>query len=109
MMGLDEQRYKEQFRPVAASQVKGALLLHQLAEKVGLTVSETDVEARLQKMAADSGQEYDRIKKYYLQSADAKQGLEEQIREENVIELIASKAKIVEKTKNEILESSSAA
>jgi FKBP-type peptidyl-prolyl cis-trans isomerase (trigger factor) len=96
----------EQFRPVAASQVKGALLLHELAEKVGLTVSDSDVEARLRKISAESGQEYDRISKYYLQNADAKQGLEEQIREEKVLDLIAAKAVVVEKKKSEILESS---
>lgn len=109
MMGLDEQRYKEQFRPVAANQVKGALLLHELAEKNGVTVSEADLEARLQKMAADSGQDYERISKYYLQSADARQSLEEQIREEKVLELIAAKAVVVEKDKKEIQESGAAA
>jgi trigger factor len=109
MMGLDEQRYKEQFRPVAAGQVKGALLLHTLAEKLALTVGNDDVEARLQKIAAESGQDYDRVSKYYLQSADARQGLEEQIREEKVLDLIAAKAVIVEKDKKEILESSNPA
>ncbi len=109
MMGLDEERYKEQFRPVAASQVKGALLMHELAEKVAISVSESDIEARLQKMSAESGQDYDRISKYYLQNADAKQGLEEQIREEKVLDLIAAKAVVVLKEKNEILESSKAA
>jgi trigger factor len=109
MMGLDEQKYMEQFRPVAASQVKGALLLHELAEKTGLTVNESDIEARLQKISAESGQDYDRISKYYLQNADAKQGLEEQIREEKVLDLVAAKAVVVEKLKKEILESSDVA
>jgi len=109
MMGLDEQRYMEQFRPVAASQVKGALLLHELAEKVGVTISDSDLEARLRKIAADSGQEYERISKYYLQNADAKQSLEEQIKEEKVLDLVAAKAVVVEKSKNEILESSKVA
>lgn len=109
MMGLDEQGYREQFRPVAASQVKGALLLHELAEKAGVTVSDSDIEARLQKISAESGQDYERISKYYLQNADAKQSLEEQVREEKVLELIAAKAVIVEKDKKEILESSNAA
>jgi len=109
MMGLDEQRYLEQFRPVAASQVKGALLLHELAEKVGVTISDSDIEARLRKIAADSGQEYERISKYYLQNADAKQSLEEQIKEEKVLDLVAAKAVVVEKSKNEILESSKVA
>jgi FKBP-type peptidyl-prolyl cis-trans isomerase (trigger factor) len=108
-MGLDEQKYMEQFRPVAASQVKGALLLHELAEKIGLTVTDSDIEARLQRISAESGQDYARISKYYLQNADAKQGLEEQIREEKVLDLVAAKAVVVERVKKEILESSTVA
>lgn len=102
MMGLDENSYKAQFRPVAASQVKGALLLHELATKTGIEVAESDIEAQLRKIAEESGQDYERISKYYLQSADAKQGLEEQIREEKVVELIISKAVVTEKDKKEI-------
>lgn len=106
MMGLDEQSYKVQFRTVAASQVKGALLLHELSSKVGIEIVESDIEAQLRKIAAESGQDYERVSKYYLQNADAKQSLEEQIREEKVVELIASKAVIVEKSKKELADSS---
>lgn len=105
MMGLDEQGYKAQFRPVAASQVKGALLMHELATKVGIEVAASDIEAYLRRVAEESGQDYERISKYYLQSDDAKQGLEEQIREEKVVELIASKAVISEKVRAELAES----
>ena len=106
MMGLDEERYKVQFRPVAASQVKGALLLHELAKKLGIEIAEADIEAQLHKIAAESGQDYDRISKYYLKSDEAKQNLEEQIREEKVVDLIASKSIITEKSKEEIAKSS---
>jgi len=106
MMGLDEESYKVQFRPVAASQVKGALLLHELATKVGIEIAEGDIEAQLHKIAAESGQDYDRISKYYLKSDEAKQNLEEQIREEKVVDLIVSKSIIVEKSKEEIAKSS---
>jgi trigger factor len=106
MMGLDEESYKVQFRPVAASQVKGALLLHELATKTGIEIVEGDIELQLRKIAAESGQDYERISKYYLQSADAKQGLEEQIREGKVVDLIASKAVVTEKSKEEIANSS---
>jgi len=105
MMGLDEESYKIQFRPVAASQVKGALLLHELATKVGIQVAEGDIEAQLRKIAAESGQDYERISKYYLKSDEAKQSLEEQIREEKVVDLIASEAIIAEKSKEEIQKS----
>lgn len=104
MMGLDEQGYKAQFRPIAASQVKGALLLHELATKAGIKVAEGDIETQLRKIAEESGQDYERISKYYLKSDEAKQGLEEQIREEKVVELIASKAVISEKVKAELAE-----
>lgn len=109
MMGLDEQRYREQFRSVAASQVKGALLLHELAEKSGMVVSESDFEARMKKISEESGQDYNRVSKYYLQNKDAKQNLEEQIREEKVLELVAAKAIVVEMDKNELPQSGIAA
>jgi len=109
MMGLDEARYKEQFRSVAENQVKGALLLHELAEKVGTEVSESDIEARLRRIAEESGQDYARISAYYLKNADAKSSLEEQIREEKVLDLITAKAKITEKDKSEIQKGSNPA
>jgi len=105
MMGLDEQGYLQQFRPMAASQVKGALLLHELATRVGIEILEGDIETRLRRIAEESGQDYDRVSGYYLQNADAKQNLEEQIREEKVLELIASKAVITEIAKSELAES----
>jgi trigger factor len=97
MMGLDEAQYKEQFRPVAASQVKGALLLHELAGKQGIQVTPEDLENRVRKIAEESGQDFDRISRYYLQNEESKQNLEEQVREEKVLEVIASKAVITEK------------
>ncbi len=109
MMGLDENRYKEQFRAVAENQVKGALLLHELAEKVGTEVSESDIEARLRRISEESGQDYARISAYYLKNADAKSSLEEQVREEKVLDLIAAKAKITEKDKGEIQKGSNPA
>jgi len=97
MMGLDEAQYKEQFRPVAASQVKGALLLHEIAGKEGVQVSQEDLEDRVRKIAEESGQDFERISRYYLQSEEARQNLEEQVREEKVLGLIAAKAVITEK------------
>ena len=97
MMGLDESQYKEQFKPVAASQVKGALLLHEIAGKEGIQISKEDLENRVRKIAEESGQDFERISRYYLQSEDARQNLEEQVREEKVLELIASKAIVTEK------------
>lgn len=97
MMGLDEVQYREQFRSVAASQVKGALLLHELAGKEGVEVSQEDLENRVRKIAEESGQDFERISRYYLEGDEAKQNLEEQVREEKVLALVAAKAVITEK------------
>lgn len=97
MMGLTEESYKQQFRSLAADQVKGALLMHEVAQKAGVTVDESDVENKLRRVADETGQDFDRIRKYYKENKDARGGLDEQIREEKVIELITSKAVVVEK------------
>jgi len=97
MMGLDEDQYKMQFKSVAASQVKGALLLHEIAGKEGIQISTEDLENRVRSIAEESGQDFERISRYYLQSEDARQNLEEQVREEKVLELIAAKAVVTEK------------
>ncbi len=97
MMGLNEEQYREQFRSVAASQVKGALLLHELAGKEGVEVTTEDLENRLRKMAEESGQDFERISRFYLKNEDAKQNLEEQVREEKVLLIVAAKAVVTEK------------
>jgi trigger factor len=102
MMGLDEQGYKEQFRAMAANQVKGALLLQELSVKEGVEVTDEDIEQRIRKIAAESGQDFDRISKYYLNGEEAKKNLSEQIKEEKVLDLVASKAVITEVEKKNI-------
>jgi trigger factor len=102
MMGLSEESYKQQFRAVAADQVKGALLLHEIAQKAGVTVAESDVDSKLRQVAEETGQDFDRISNYYKQNKDARSGLEEQIKEEKVIELITAKAQVVEKERKDM-------
>jgi trigger factor len=102
MMGLTEESYKQQFRSLAADQVKGALLMHEVAQKAGIAVDESDVENKLRRVADETGQDFDRIRKYYKENKDARGGLDEQIREEKVIDLIASKAVVVEKERKDM-------
>ena len=102
MMGLTEESYKQQFRSLAADQVKGALLMHEVAQKAGIAVEESDVENKLRRVAEETGQDFDRIRKYYKENKDARGGLDEQIREEKVIDLIASKAVVVEKERKDM-------
>lgn len=96
MMGLDEDRYKVQFRPVAESQVKGSLLLDALAEQENITVSDDDLEPKFRKMSADNEKSLETIRDYYLKNKQAKENLLHQIREDKAIDFLISRAKVTE-------------
>jgi trigger factor len=96
MMGLDEKAYKLQFRSVAESQVKGSLLLEELARQENFTVSESDLEDKFKSLAGDNDKSLDAVKKYYLQNAKAKENLMAQIREDKAIDFLINRAKIAE-------------
>jgi trigger factor len=96
MMGLDENSYKLQFRSVAESQVKGSLLLEELARQENFTVTDSDLEDKFRSMAGDNDQSLDAVKKYYLQNAKAKGNLMAQIREDKAIDFLINRAKITE-------------
>jgi len=99
MMGLDDERYKLQFRSVAESQVKGSLLLEALARQEEITAGESDLNEKFRFMSGDNEQSLEAVKKYYLQNAEAKQSLMSQIREDRAIDFLIGKAKITEVSK----------
>jgi trigger factor len=96
MMGMDEARYREQFRGMAEQKVKGSLLLDSLAEQEKITVGDEELEARVRQMAADSGQDYERIAAFYLKNSQARENLLEQVKEEKVIALLCETAVVDE-------------
>jgi trigger factor len=96
VMGLDEKAYKLQFRSVAESQVKGALLLEELARQENFTVTESDLEEKFRSLAGDNDKSLDAVKKYYLQNAKAKENLMAQIREDKAVEFLTNRAKVTE-------------
>ena len=96
MMGLDENAYKLQFRSVAESQVKGSLLLEELARQENFTVTESDLEDKFRSLAGDNDKSLEAVKKYYLQNAKAKDNLAAQIREDKAIDFLTSRAKVTE-------------
>jgi len=96
MMGLDEERYKIQFRPVAESQVKGSLLLDALAKHVDIKAGDDDLENKFRQMSGDNEQSLESMKKYYLQNQKAKENLLIQIKEDKAIDFLISQAKVTE-------------
>jgi trigger factor len=96
MMGLDEDRYKIQFRPVAESQVKGSLLLDALAKQEEILAGDDDLEKKFRQMSGDNEQNLESMRKYYLQNQKAKENLLIQIKEDKAIDFLISKAVISE-------------
>ena len=96
MMGLDEDRYKIQFRPVAESQVKGSLLLDALAMQEDIKADEDDVMQKIRQMSGDNEKSFETTRNYYLQNQKAKENLIIQIKEDKAIDFLISRAKLTE-------------
>lgn len=101
MMGLDDEKFKVQSRPVAISQIKGSLLLEALASQEGLTATESDIDEKFRQMSGDEDQSLAAVKKHYLQNTKAKENLMAQIREDKAIGFIVDRAKVTEVSKDQ--------
>lgn len=102
MMGMDDEKFKAQYRDVAESQVKGSLLLEAVAKKEAIKVEPADVEKKLQEIAQESGQGIARMKEYYEQNRSARDNLEAHLAEEKVMEYLLQQAVITEVSKDQL-------
>jgi trigger factor len=64
-VSLDFEKMKERFAPNAERSVRLSLLLAVIAEKEGIDVPYSEIEAELKEMAARSGIEYEKIREMY--------------------------------------------
>ena len=62
--GLTVDGLKEQVRPEAISRIQSSLVLEQIAKEENIEVSDEDVDAEIEKMAAGYGMEADKLKEY---------------------------------------------
>ncbi len=92
MLQLDWGKLREELRPKATLEVRGQLLLEAVAKEEKLEVADADVDARLEKLATDSGVGLDVVKKQY-QSAEARESLKNRTKEEKVIAFLKQHAK----------------
>lgn len=96
MMGMDEDRYKTLFRPIAASQVKGGLLLEALAKQVNIEVSDEELAAKIQTIAGENEENLQRMETYYTQNQEARHNLIAYIREEKSLNFLIDRANVLE-------------
>jgi trigger factor len=102
MMGLDDDGYRARFREAAESQVKGALLLDAVSAKEEIKVEDNELDEKIREIAEQRMQEYDALKKYYEQNANARENLRDQLKENKVFAILMEKAVIKEVSRDEI-------
>jgi len=98
--GLSVEKLREELRPSAEERVKNMLVLTEIAQREGITVSDEDVEEAFKEMAASMGQDPQVIRRYY----EAKQLMEpfrERLLEEKALNYLMEHANIKVKTATE--------
>lgn len=106
MMGLDDTGYKARFRDTAEIQVKGALLLDALADQEGITVEESELEAKIREIAEQRNQQFEALKQFYEQNENARENLRDQLKESKVFAFLLERAQITEIPSEKIKEES---
>lgn len=62
--GMTMDKMMEQVRPEAVSRIQSSLVLEQIAKEENIEISEEDIDAEIEKMAASYGMEADKLKSY---------------------------------------------
>ena len=96
MMGLDSEGFRARFHDDAADKVRGGLLLMALIEKENISVSDEDLNAHYEKIAAGNPDMLERIKTHYTSNQNAKNSILSEIKEDKAISFLIDNALISE-------------
>ena len=89
--GTDVNGLKEQVRPEALKRIQSSLVLEQIAKEENIEVSDADIDAEIEKMAAAYGMEVDKLKEYMGEAE--KNSMKSDIAITKAVELIMDNAK----------------
>lgn len=94
MMDLYFERWDADVTQKAEFQVRSGLILDKLARKYNVEASDSDLDAKIGEMAAQSGMKVEEIKKFYKGNENVKRNMMYAIREEKTFEALAKDMKI---------------
>jgi trigger factor len=89
---LDFTRLRDEMRERATLEVKGSLLLEAIAQKESISATEADIQARVDKLAADAGSSAPQVRQHY-KSTDERRGLGLRLREDKTVEFLKGQSK----------------
>ena len=92
--GSNVDRMKEQVRPEAIQRIQSTLVLEKIAKEENITVSEEEIDAQIEKMAAVYGMAGEKMKEFL--SDDDKENIERNLSIEKAVKIIMEHAVEVE-------------
>ena len=92
---LDARKLRESLVPSAEKEVRGSLILEKVAEMEAITVSEAELEQRIEQLAAQMNQRVEAVKSQF-QKKDRLEDLRAVIREEKTLDFLLSQANLIE-------------
>ena len=94
MIGMYFERWAADVNQKAEFQVRSGLILDKLAKKFNVEATESDLDVKVEEMAAQSGMKRDDLAHFYKSNANVKRNLMYAIREEKTFEKVIAGMKI---------------
>jgi trigger factor len=94
MIGLYFERWDADVTSKAMFQVKSGLILDKLARKYNVEATESDLDAKIEEMVAQSGMKKEEISKFYKSNENIKRNLMYAIREEKTFAALTKDMKV---------------
>lgn len=101
MLGMNEASFGQMYRDTAVQQVQGSLILGAIARQEKVQVEPTEIDGKLEEIAAMANAPLEAVKKYYA-SDENRRGLMAQIVEEKAVRLLLDQAVIEEVDKDQL-------
>lgn len=96
--GMTMDALKEQVRPEATTRIQNSLVLEQIAKEENIQVSDAEVDAEIEKMAANYGMEADKLKEYMGEAE--KESMKKDLAITKAVDLVMENAKERAKAKS---------
>lgn len=90
--GRDEDRLRVELMPLATERVKAGLILETIGKKEEISVSDEDIEKRIEDIASGLHERPEEIKRLYISKDGSLEGLKSEIFAEKVLDHLLSKA-----------------
>jgi trigger factor len=96
--GMTQDKMMEQVRPEALSRIQSSLVLEQIVKEENIEVSDEELDAEVEKMAANYGMEADKLKEYMGDAG--KDSVKREVAIGKAVDLIMENAKERAKSKS---------